>query len=133
VCLVWASNPLVGDSIDLDRYLEMGHVAIGFGREPIGGIDEEFFRSTGVQRRVEVVATTFNLLPQLLVGTTRIATVPGRLARWYARCLPLRVTPPPVEFPVLTQLMQWHRSRSGDAGTVWLRGALGDCVAAATV
>ena len=78
----------------------------------------------GRERRIEVVTTAFNLVPQLLIGTSQIATLHGRLAMFYARYLPLKLVAPPVEIPRLEEHMQWHKSREHDPGTVWLRSML---------
>ena len=78
----------------------------------------------GRERRIEVVTTAFNPVPQLLIGTSRIATLHRRLAMFYARYLPLKLVAPPVEIPRLEEHMQWHRSRDHDPGTVWLRTML---------
>ena len=78
----------------------------------------------GRERRIEVVTTAFNPVPQLLIGTSRIATLHRRLAMFYARYLPLKLVAPPVEIPRLEEHMQWHKSRDHDPGTVWLRSML---------
>lgn len=124
VCLVWSDNPVVGDCLSLDQYLALGHVAVRFGKQRTPPVDEWFFECFGHKRRIEVVAMAFNLLPQLLLGTTRIATLPESLARWYGRYLPLRLIPPPVDIPPLIELIQWHKHRAIDSATGWLRNLL---------
>jgi len=75
-------------------------------------------------RRIEIVTTGFTLVPQLVVGTTRIATVHRRLAEFYAKQLPLKILKPPVEIPPVVESMQWHAIRDGDPGLRWLRRIL---------
>jgi LysR family transcriptional regulator, nod-box dependent transcriptional activator len=55
------------------------------------------------------------------VGTDRVATVHGRLATYGAQFLPVKVLKPPIELPLMTQAMQWHKYRTNDPGLVWLR------------
>lgn len=124
LCVLWSENPLVGEAITLDQYLTLGHVAARFGKERTPAVDEWFFERFGHKRRIEVVAMAFNLLPQLVIGTNRIATMPESLARRYAAYLPLRLVAPPVEIPKLNEVIQWHRYRNGDAAITWLRGLL---------
>jgi len=71
-----------------------------------------------------VITTAFNAVPQLLVGTSRIATLHRRLALFYQRYLPLTIIQPPFEIATLQESMQWHKSRDRDPGTVWLRSLL---------
>jgi LysR family transcriptional regulator, nod-box dependent transcriptional activator len=39
-CVVWNENPLVGDSISKEQYIEMGHVVLQFGRGRVPVQDE---------------------------------------------------------------------------------------------
>lgn len=124
-CLVWSGNTQVGSSIPLKTYLKLGHVVVRFGRyQQLPTFDEWFVDHFGRERRIEVVTTAFNLVPQLLIGTARIATLHRRLAIFYQRYLPLKLVAPPVEIPRLEEHMQWHKSRDHDPGTAWLRSML---------
>jgi LysR family transcriptional regulator, nod-box dependent transcriptional activator len=124
-CLVWSGNTQVGSSIPLKTYLKLGHVVVRFGRfQQLTTFDEWFVEQFGRERRIEVITTAFNLVPQLLIGTSRIATLHLRLAMFYQRYLPLKMVAPPVEIPRLEEHMQWHKSRDHDPGTVWLRSIL---------
>ena len=123
VCLVWSGNTNVQRNLSLDQYLALGHVMVQYGRQrQLPAFDEWF--GERYERRVEVVTTTFNLVPQLLIGTSRIATVHRRLATFYQQYLPLQFVAPPLEIPRLEEFMQWHRSRDHDPGTAWLRSIL---------
>jgi DNA-binding transcriptional LysR family regulator len=125
ICVAWSDNPRVKSAISLSEYLSMGHVVVRFGRhQELTTFDEWFMERFGHERRVEVVTTAFNLVPQLLVGTSRIATLHRRLATVYQRYLPLKIVKPPFEIATLQESMQWHKSRDRDPGTVWLRSLL---------
>lgn len=121
VCVVWQGNTQVGDSLTLEQYMDMGHVSVGFGRTRHMSIEEWFMNQYGFNRRIEVVTNDFNTLPQLVVGTQRIATMHQRLANLYAQYLPLRILPPPVKIPVMFEYLLWHRSVDGDPMHRWLR------------
>ncbi|HUA18056.1 MAG TPA: LysR family transcriptional regulator [Bryobacteraceae bacterium] len=134
VCLAWSGNRRVERSLSLETYLRLGHIVVRFGKHrELPTFDEWFTRHLGHERRIEVVTTAFNLVPQLLIGTSRIATVHRRLAIFYRRFLPLRIIPPPLEIPKFEQFMQWHRSRDRDPGSVWLRSVLKSAVAASSL
>lgn len=123
VCLVWSQNTKVRRSLSLDQYLALGHIIVRYGSQrQLPAFDEWF--SGRFERKIEIVTTTFNLVPQLLIGTSRIATVHRRLAAFYEQYLPLRFVAPPLEIPRLEEFMQWHRSRDRDPGTIWLRSML---------
>ncbi len=125
ICIAWAGNSQVGREISLETYLKLGHVVVRFGKDrERPTFDEWFTQHLGYERRIEVVTTGFNLVPQLLIGTSRIATIHRRLATFYQRHLPLKLLTPPLDIPKFEELMQWHRSRDRDSGTVWLRSLL---------
>ncbi len=121
VCVIWSQNKSVGDSLSLEQFLESGHVGVRLGTRQMPVFDEQVFERLGHKRRFEVLTMTFNTVPQLVIGTKRIATIPERLGRRYAHHLPLRLLPTPVELPRLAEMMQWHRYRNEDAAVIWLR------------
>jgi LysR family nod box-dependent transcriptional activator len=128
-CVVWNENPLVGDTLTREQYLELGHIVLQFGRGRIPVQDEWFLTKLGLTRRIDVLAMNFNSLPQFVVGTRRIATTHRRLAQYYARHLPLKVLDPPFDLPLLTEAVQWHALFTEDPGNRWLRRLFKDVAA----
>jgi LysR family nod box-dependent transcriptional activator len=125
VCIACAKNKLIGKSLSLRDYLSLRHVAVRFGeQQEVPSLEEQFLGSLGQKRRIEVVTTGFTLLPHLIVGTTRIATIQRRLAEFYARQMPLKIVRLPKPLPRLQESMQWHAFRNADPGLLWLRRTL---------
>jgi LysR family nod box-dependent transcriptional activator len=123
-CVVWTGNTLVGETLSLEQYRQMGHVAATFGDSRSVGFESLAMANLGVSRSIEVTTTNFNTLPQLVIGTTRIATVHTRLAQIYAHYLPLRLLPLPMDIPPLVEVMQWHAINNSDPAHVWMRRVL---------
>jgi LysR family transcriptional regulator, nod-box dependent transcriptional activator len=123
-CVVWTDNKLVGDTLSLAEYKQLGHVAATFGDSRSDSFESNMMASLGVTRSIEVSTTNFNTLAQLVIGTTRIATVQTRLAQIYSRYLPLRMLPLPMTLPPLVEVMQWHAINNSDPAHAWLRGVL---------
>ncbi len=123
VCVTWRENPLVGDTITEHQYLTLGHVLSRPGSHPQRRIsaDERYFEQSGQVRSVEVVVSEFGNIPHYLIGTSRIATMHGRLAALYARFLPLKILPLPLPVPSLHEATAWHPHRERDPGLRWLR------------
>ncbi len=124
VCVVCPNNVAVADTISLEQYLESGHVVVQFSRGHVPAIDEWFLSQHGHVRRIEVIAMNFNLVPQFIIGTRRIATMHRRMAEYFRRFAPLKIIPPPLNIPALTVAMQWHGSLDRDPGGLWLRKLL---------
>ena len=122
-CLVWNRHPV--ERLTLARFAALEHVLVA-PRERAGGIVDSVLDKNGLARRVAVQASTFLIVPYLLTGTTRIATVPQRMAAELVRMHPLRIVKPPVEIPGFTMCQGWHEIHRNDPGHRWLRGALID-------
>jgi DNA-binding transcriptional LysR family regulator len=123
-CVVWAGNPEVGETISVAQYLDMGHVGVAFGQSLNPSVEHMLMQQGGYRRRIEVIAPNFSLLPHLLLGANRIATMHTRLAKQAAAHLPLRLLPLPVEIPGMTEMLQWPAHHTEEPGSLWLRAIL---------
>jgi len=121
VCVACAANAEVGEAITFGQYMAMGHVAAQFGRSRRSAIEEWLLLEHGLKRRIEVAVQSFSMIPHMIVGTNRIATMHSRLAEHYARTLPLRVLPLPLHLPKFTEALQWPALHHKDPASLWLR------------
>jgi DNA-binding transcriptional LysR family regulator len=117
-CLVWNEHP--AQRLTLAGFAAMEHVLVA-PRERPGGVVDAVLEQNRSSRRVAVQASTFLLVPYLLIGTQRIATVPERMARELARLHPLKALKPPVDIPGFTMCQAWHEIHRNDPGHRWLR------------
>lgn len=117
--LVDASNKVVGDTITLQQFLSMGHAAHRNSKQ--GALDHWYEERYQRERRIEVTTDSFYLLPHLILGTDRIATLPSRIARQLTTELPLRAVTPLFEIPQMIEVLQWPKHHDYDAGSEWLR------------
>ena len=124
LCVVWTGFHLQGSKLSFEQYMASRHVAAQFGDLRVPTFESWFFTTHGVRRNVVVTASTFNALAPLVVGTQRIATVHARLARMYARVLPVRVLEPPFEIAPFKLVMQWNPHSEQDAAHAWVRKRL---------
>ncbi|AJW93839.1 LysR family transcriptional regulator (plasmid) [Burkholderia gladioli pv. gladioli] len=120
-CLVWEGNGDVKKKLTADQYLALGHVAVQWGVNRVQTIDETFLLERGMHRRREVVAPSFTLLPRLLVGTNRIATLHTRLAHVIASGYGLRVLQCPISLPTVKETIQWHKYQQHDPAISWFK------------
>ncbi len=127
-CVVWTGNDRVGNALSLEQYLELGHIGVYISRHAPSA-EQLFLERFGHERRLEVSVPSFCTVPHLLVGTNLVATMHSRLARLYARFLPLRILPLPLTFPPLVEMIQWSRYFEGDPGLAWMRELIQECVA----
>jgi LysR family nod box-dependent transcriptional activator len=123
-CIAWANNPLIGNVLTLEKYLELEHVSVVLGPHNPPHIEQESLEAQGVVRKIAVHAPTFNAVAEAVVGGNLIATVHARAAQLYAERLPIKVYPPPVEIATFVECLQWHKNKQADAGTIWMRDFL---------
>ena len=124
VCTVWSGNRRVGEKLDFEQYLGLGHVAVRFGDERSITFEDWFLPRYGQQRRIEASVDNFSTLPLLVVGTDRVATLHRRLAWHFAQYLPLRVIDAPFDMPPLQEVMAWPRHLDHDPAHLWIRQTL---------
>jgi len=119
--VVDADNREVGDSIGIEQYLALRHVAFKSGKFGLPQLETWLANRHGDERRVEVITHSFSLLPRLVVDTARIATMHTRLARQCVGNLPIRLVKPTFDIPRLVEVFQWHKYRDLDPGSMWFR------------
>jgi DNA-binding transcriptional LysR family regulator len=123
VCVVWNHHPL--RRLTLAGFAAMEHVLVA-PRERAGGIVDTVLENHGLSRRVAVQASTFLLVPYLLRETTRISTVPERMAAELVSTHPLKILKPPIDIPGFTMCQGWHEIHRNDPGHRWMRETLLD-------
>jgi len=116
----WNRNPIFEEPFTEKVFASCGHVAVKMGESRPTSFGEQQLAHMGMERRVEVEARYFMLVPHLLVGTQRIGITHERAARFFEKLLPLRTVPLPFSFPKLRAMIQVHSSRASDSGLRWL-------------
>ncbi len=121
-CVAWRGNSGVGKALTAEQFFELGHVAIEWAGQL--SFEDQFLGSRGTLRRREVVVPGYTLIPEVLVGSQRIATLPTRLAQRLSRTAPLRVLPCPVEIAPMFERVQWHRYHDKDPVINWIESLM---------
>ncbi len=124
VVVGWTGNPLSERTLTKHDFTKAGHVAVTVGRQFT--FAEEWFRSQGIERRIEVRAPSFIQAPFLVPGTMRLCVMHERLARFMAERLPLHILDTPFDIPPMREMMQFHATREADPGLLWLRNRIAE-------
>jgi DNA-binding transcriptional LysR family regulator len=123
-CLVCAKYGTAGDLLTEDEYFGAAHVGVEWGGGRRLTFDARMLSTGKHARRQTVIAPSFTLVPEFLVGTSRVATLPSRLALQMAERLPLRVLECPIAMPTFVENLQWHKYKECDPAIGWLRSLL---------
>lgn len=112
-------NPVFDEPMTIEKFLECGHVAVRISNQDT--FVEAVLQKLVPDRRIEVAAQSFIQVPWLIRGTKRLAVMHERLAMVTQPVFDLRIVDAPYDLPPMREMMQYHVSRSGDAGLAWLR------------
>ncbi|WP_431016670.1 transcriptional regulator NodD1 [Bradyrhizobium pachyrhizi] len=126
VCVGCRTNKQLSRPLTFEKYNSMGHVTAKFGRALRPNLEEWFLLEHGLKRRIEVIVQGFSLIPPILLDTSRIGTMPLRLARHFEKRMPLRIVEPPLALPTFTEAVQWPAFHNTDPASIWMRRILLD-------
>ena len=124
VIVGWSGNPLFEHSITETDVMAASHVGVHMGNQRTKAFADSMMEKLGRFRQMDVTASSFTIIPWLLIETNRLALMHERLARRMASMFPLAVAPIPFPFPPMREMMQFNRTRSADEGLRWLREQL---------
>ncbi|MCO5163782.1 MAG: LysR family transcriptional regulator [Mesorhizobium sp.] len=122
-CVAWSGGRFGARAPSEAEFVEARHVRM-VPPTSSTSFENEFIRARGIERRTDIECYSFAALPALIVGSDRLATVHGLLAKTLARALPVTLHPLPFEISTLDEHMQWHPYKSQDPGLRWLRELL---------
>ena len=120
VVVGWAGNPHLKNGLSLETYLSLGHIVTKFGRTRMPSFEDWYLKLSKHERRVEASVPGFALVPPLLVGTNRLATVHRHLAETMAENYQIKVMEAPIDIPAVNLSIQWHESATADKAVNWM-------------
>jgi LysR family nod box-dependent transcriptional activator len=125
VCVGWEENPALASNLTAEDFLQLGHVSVRFGSSRQPSQDQVLLSKLhGIEPKTEIITSTFNSIPPLLVETQRIAICYEKLAMDWTKLLPLKASPLPFELPKVSWGLQWHKLRDLDPGIQWMQNQI---------
>jgi DNA-binding transcriptional LysR family regulator len=109
----------------LKQYLQAEHVAVVHASQQRLDLDEQLSRQ-GVEREFAVTLSSFGGVPGFILGSDRLATLPGRLRQGLLRGL--ADAPVPFPTPPMPMYAAWHVRHQDDPVHTWLRNSLFELV-----
>jgi len=88
------------------------------------GLQELSERENLLEPRIGIVAPSFHLVPQLVVQTGMVATLPRRFAERAAQHYDLVLLEPPYEYPVIPVEAIWNKGATRGAVHKWMLDVL---------
>jgi len=116
----WRDNPIFQKPIGEDAFFEACHVAVSVGGHRTASLGDRQIELMRRNRRIDVIVSSFTMIPLMLIGTQRLALMHRRLAEVMSIDLPITFAPLPFALPSMYEMAQYHRARQTDVGLRWL-------------
>ncbi len=124
VVIGWNRNPVFERTLTEADLMAASHIGIKMGNQRTSAFADKMMEQLGRVRQIDVMASSFTVVPWLVIETNRLALMHERLARQMAGIFPLAIAPIPFAFPMMREMMQYNRTRANDEGLQWLREQL---------
>ncbi|MDJ0654633.1 MAG: LysR family transcriptional regulator [Xanthomonadales bacterium] len=125
VCVMHRDHPLAETNLTLKRYADATHVLVAPLGNERGVIDIELERK-GLQRHVCASVSAFHMVDEDLLGKSRIATLPSKVAEEVLRNGPFVVKKIPMTLPTTDYYALWHSRFSAEPRLRWMLTAISD-------
>lgn len=116
VVLARKNHPLLKNGLDLDTFLELGHINVSHRKKGAGPIDVELDK-LGKKRKEVMRGQHFLTVPSAIVKTDLVACLPYHLAKHYD----LSIYEVPFDIPPVEYYLYWHVSADHDHAHIWMR------------
>ncbi len=123
-CIAWDESTVLDAPLSQSHYLSLDHVSVKWGALRATTNDSASAIMESLKRREAVTASQFSSIPELLIGTDRIATVPTLLAKKMALHWPLAVSACPIVFESVQVRAYWRSTLDSDPALIWFRRLL---------
>ncbi|MEX1032978.1 MAG: LysR family transcriptional regulator [Cellvibrionaceae bacterium] len=119
VAVVRESHPVVGQTLTLEKYLELSHVHISSRTTGPGYVDYALERLNAT-RRIAVRTQHYLMVPKLVTETDLCATVPS----YFANMPGTVALELPFELEPQGHHLYWHQSRDSDPAIQWIKNVV---------
>jgi DNA-binding transcriptional LysR family regulator len=125
VCIVRNKHPTVGRRLTLKQYVKLPHLLIS-QRGSVTGVVDRVLEAKGLQRHVAATVPHFLAAPIILSQSDYVLTLAERVARTFAKVVPLRILRPPIALKGFSVRMAWHERTESEPAQQWFRQLLLD-------
>ncbi|AXK39060.1 LysR family transcriptional regulator [Crenobacter cavernae] len=121
VCMMRNGHPMAKDSLTLDEYLALDHLAPTPYAVGQRGVIDTFLKKEKLKRNVVARVPYFQLAPYLVAESDMVFTGSRLFSEHYARFLPLKLVSVPIQFPRMHYYLLWHDRTHHSSDCRWLR------------
>ena len=124
VVMARKQHPIFKTNLSHDEYLNARHIILKF-QHPSLTMLEDFLRiNKPIPRKVMAEVRQYVAIPGLITHTDCIATVPRKMAEFYAKREAIKIFPFPFEMEKTKSYMIWHKAMNQDQAHLWLKNQI---------
>ncbi|MBR0558504.1 LysR family transcriptional regulator [Neokomagataea anthophila] len=127
VCLSCKHHPRLTQALTLEQYLTERHIVVT--PETGHNLVEERLRELGLERPVALYIPHFSVLPEIILGTDLLLTLPSRVAIMLAQKYDLQWFELPFNVRPLDVMLRWSESHADFGAQKWFLQFLRDSLA----
>lgn len=127
-CVAWKHNTQLGDTLTLDDFYRLKHVATTFGDGRVISLESDDALGQRRNRQIAIKSEDFVSVPAIVRGTNYLATLPTHIARMSAERYELKLFDVPFSQPRTAEVLAWPKHHDDDAASRWFRNLLCSCV-----
>jgi DNA-binding transcriptional LysR family regulator len=124
-CAVWSKHPTVGDSLTLDEFLALPHLAFSFYGEQFT-LAEDYLHELGYHSKIVASTETFATAPFLLRGTPLATILPKRLGERLQQAADIKLIDPPFNAPAFLERLVWNPRFTASPAHTWMRAQIAE-------
>ncbi len=121
VCVGWNKNPLLKSPITLEELATAKQLVVLYYENRSELFTEQYLKKLGIKRHAVITAPNTLTALQSLAHTPLICIVLERIARIFAKNMPLAIQPVPFPYPKIEVNMCWHSKHQHNPVHRWLR------------
>lgn len=122
VCIVRKNHPQVRRNMTLDLLAKLEHIVVSPRGGGFTGATDSALAAHGKKRHVQISASSFLWVPEMVMRSDMVALVPARMV--LDRADRLMILEPPLPVPSFSISMLWHERTHAHKAYQWIRHEL---------
>lgn len=122
VCLLRSDHPYIGDSIDVDEFLNVPQVWVSGGQRT--GMVDQWLKENMLKRNVAHTTPSFLIAPSVVAQTDMLVVTPMSVAKNFEEALSLKIIPLPMALEPFDLCTIWHPYHASTPAHDWFRQQL---------
>ena len=124
VVIARENHPRFKTALSHNDYMDALHIILNFHHHSLTMLEDFLRVNKRIPRKVMAEVRQYVAIPGLITHTDCIATVPRKMAEYYAQREAIKIFPFPFEMEKTPTYMIWHKAMNQDQAHLWLKNQI---------